>query len=186
MATREGMTAPISRLRFLGDCATDDLFNDVTYWTDEQLQDILDMNTVQSQRIKLVEDLRYTDGSLDWKVQRFKLPVNYDMERTAIVVDQYGYTVSDTLYTLNYLTQVVTFTTLPTRGTYYLECNQIDMYEAVADVWDKKASQRTNYIVIKGGNNRFEHSQEYEHCVDMAKHYRNKKIRRFDIRKNNA
>ncbi len=172
MALRTTMQAIISDLRQFGAAATDDEFNGVTYWTDAQLQEIADRNgrrgTIKMKRV-----------DPDYMVYRLVAPQSITMEN-AIVVYTTSEAVNPAPFSFNPLTAEVTFETAQSDEEYLAYGFVVQLYDALADLWQTKADQRFNYIDWKAQNNKMNMKQEYDHCVERAMYYRGKRIRSFD------
>lgn len=180
MAVRPTMQRPISVLRRLGSCATNDIFNSVTYWTDEQLQDILDANLLPSQPVPLRENVRFVAGERDWGAQTIMLRPYMILEEDATVIDGFGQTVNAAFYTVNYVQKLVLFDTAaaPYRDRFFIQGKVYHLYNAAADVWQEKANQRSNYARWKAGNYSVDAEAEYEHCLQRAMYYRGLVLKR--------
>jgi hypothetical protein len=179
MAVRPGMQLIVAQIRRNGQASQTDEFNGETFWSDEQLQEIAD---VQSERllIKLlpINSATKTEYSL-------KCPRHYWFETDSIAVMSL---VSDD--TLPIIT--TSFTYNPVRGEiifaedlsdclqYVVQGYAVNMWMASADLWEQKAAQRYDYSDFKAGNNKINLSQEHQHCLNMSKMYRNRIIRRYD------
>lgn len=170
MPIRDGMTDIVRQMRQYGQAAPNDVFDGITYWTDEQLQQIADRNSRRGKlKIKRVDP--------DYKIYRIVAP------KTAAVEDDLRVYTTDTdvevtgLFTFNPDTMEVTFTDAQTDDEYYIYGLVIAIYDALAELWETKADQRFNYIDWKAQNNKMNMKQEYDHCVDRALYYRSKTIR---------
>lgn len=182
MTARTTMALPIARLRTMTDAATDDLFNGVTFWTDDQLQDHLDAQSGPKVDLTLTASTMLVNGVTDWRTQFFNVRTReaYDYERNAQVVDASGYAINSLYFTVDWQRQMVTLTTdVTTQQAYYLRVTIFDMWDTAAEVWLEKAHQRAQYVDVKAGNHKIEFAQEYEHCLREALNYRSRRVRRF-------
>jgi hypothetical protein len=177
MAIREGMTNIVALIRQYGHVSTDDMtLGDIVYWTDEQLQDIADANSYR----RLIAITPATFGNKT--VYSLNIPRHYYAESTTLA----AYTVTgetkvavETLFTYDMRKAEVTFESdLSSTTKYYVEASFTNLYEALADLWGQKAVQRADYVAFKGGDNKMDMDQEYNHCLDREKHYRNLIIKR--------
>lgn len=168
MAVREGMQQLIDRTRSLANCNTDELFNGVTYWTDEQLQDVLDNYASEWSESLLKGRSVYT----------FPLYMGYGLETTTIEIENSSGVIDPLDYTVNLAQRTVVFTDEQTTDvTIY--ATRYDVYEAVAQVWEVKSSQRSDFVNFRAGNHKVDMAQDYQHCVERARYYRSKKVRGF-------
>lgn len=172
MAARLTMAAIVAQMRLYGAAATDDEFNGVTYWTDDQLQDIADRNS------RLMY-LRLEQADLEGLVYRIAYKPSIEFESSLTLLDEYQQPIA-TSFTYNPTTKELTFSSpLNSNNTYYVFGRAIRIYDALADLWEAKASQRYPYIDWKAQNNRSNMRQEYENCLKQAAFYRGKRVRSF-------
>lgn len=161
----------ISRLRTLGSAATDDVFNGVTYWTDDQLEDILMLRGTYA-TVKLV---RYTDT-----IYRLDNYGHYGFRADVTVFKEIDDTVADAAtFTYDPRENSVVFDTGRTEDALWLRGFVVNLYDAAADLWDLKAGQREGYVNFRAGHNVMNMRESYEHCVERASTYRNKIVRRY-------
>lgn len=171
MPARNTMGAVIAQLRQYGAAATDDVFNGVTYWTDEQLQQIADRNSRQG-FIKLEP---VDPAGLVYRLHRVP---TVQMENSMTIYEDENTPVTAT-FTYNADTQELTFTAPLGNSTYYVFGRAIQIYDALADLWQVKADLRYQYIDWKAQNNRSNMRQEYQNCIERANYYRGKRVRSF-------
>lgn len=177
MAARPGMTDLISDLRLKTDTSPDEVsVNGVSYWTDDQLQDILDQHR-QDVDVQLVAYPRYESGELLTKIYYIPNKVLTTLENDPSVleiVDRYGN--AATGYTVDLSGRKVTFDA-DTGGTaYWLRGRQFDVDYAAADVWAAKASHRAALVDWRAGGQTLYEDQEYQHCLEREKFYRGKRL----------
>lgn len=172
MAVRASMASIIAQLRQYGGAASNDVFEGVTYWTDQQLQDIADRNGRRGyMKVKRVDP--------DYKVYRLVAPASITLENAIVVYDT-SEAVNTAPFTFNPLTAEITYSTAQTDEDYLAYGLAVQIYDALADLWQVKADQRFNYIDWKAQNNKMNMKQEYDHCVARALYYRGKRLRTFD------
>ena len=177
------MALVIARLRRLTDAATDDEFNGVTFWTDDQLQTTLDENSFPVVDLELTPSTMLVNGVADWRTQFFyKRTLDaYDYERNAQVVEtSTGTPIDDDFFTLDWSRMTVVLTDDVTSNvSYSLRLTLYDMWNAAARIWYEKAEQRTSYISSKANAHKLEMQQERDHCVDRAIYYRSRRVKVF-------
>lgn len=173
MSLRTSMASIISEVRQYGQAAPDDVFDGVTYWSDQQLQTIADRNSKLGKvKAKQVDP----DGLI------FKLVV----PKTIAVENDIRLFTTDTVievtadFTYDHDTQELTFAAPQTPTEYFVYGRIVRIYNALAELWQNKADQRFNYIDWKAQNNKMNMTQEYQHCIDRALYYRGKTIRNFE------
>lgn len=169
------MTDIVATLRQYGHVSTNDIVLDnVTYWTDDQLEIIADSTSVRKAILLVPAQM------LARTVFKFDCPRHYYAESDLISVYNDREALVDTPFTYNYLLGELTFdTALSENYTYVVEAKFTNTYEALANLWGQKAQQRFDYIKFKGGDNQMEHDQEYEHCICREQHYKNLIIKRL-------
>lgn len=169
MAIRTEMQGLVAYLRQYGSASLTDVFNGVTFWSDEQLQDILDAHA-QHDNIQLKD---YT--GVAWSLLQ---PRHIMFASDAKVIDASNIDYTG-VYTYNVLFGEIVFTVAPTVSTLYVTGLKVNMWEALADLWAQKAQQRFDYIDWKAGNNKMNMSTEYQQCCQQRDYYRARTIRRF-------
>jgi len=157
---RASLQAVIDRLRFLTSASRTDEFGGVIYWSDDQLQEVLDLSRVD-------EPLRITLEKSD-SGYFFTMPTYYAHEIVA-VEDSQGNPVED--YTVEVYGQKVVFTFLE-DDTYVATVVIYDINAAAAGVWERKAAQRQGLVSIRSGVHQIRAEQERDFCLQRARHYR--------------
>jgi hypothetical protein len=142
MAARTGMSELIEVLRGMGNAGTADFtVGTVTYWSDEQLQRILDANRLNVYQEPIYPAQGFQGTSYEYQSQWD----NYEQSSggTAIfyLEDGAGNKAGTALYSVDYLNGHITFTTNTTGALYYLTGRSYDLNAAAAEVWRQKASQ---------------------------------------------
>jgi hypothetical protein len=175
MTARTGMTDLLTKLRGMTQAGTADVtINGQAYWTDDQLQDVLDRNRrmLDFVPLKPIPD-QVGGGSVEYKEYR----ANYgNLESgTAVfaVKDGTGTTAGTANYTADYNVGIITFAA-DTKGTaYYLDARAYDLNGAAADVWTQRAAH-----VITGAyswntdNMSIDKKDIGTNLLDMAEYYR--------------
>lgn len=152
-------------LRQWGSASSTDVFDGVTYWSDDQLYEIL-QETVDYKTVYLTPVNKASTLFIH------RLEKHYWLDETTIELDP------TTSYTYDTNKRAFTFTATPTRYPQ-LYVQVWNMNHALAELWTQKAAQRFELIDVKGGSNQLFTQQEYEHCVTQAAKYRAREIRRF-------
>lgn len=169
MAVRNGMVNHILELRRMTDAsATEVKINNVQYWTDDQLQsildvyrhDVLDLSLLPASQREAGTDVTY----------RYYIPdeVGAWIENDATVfsvVDENG--VAQTDYTYDGINRYILFSANTSGATRLLRCRFFDMRLAAARVWFEKAGHRVALIDWKAGGQNLNEDQEYQHCMAM-------------------
>lgn len=176
MARNSALPA-IIRLRSMTDAAADDVFQGITYWTNDQLEEILDTTATQVLDAPLTAACR--NETALWYT--FDVPAHRMFDTAVEVRDSdNNLLVVDADYSLNIpLRRIIPLTaTVPATVTLLV----FDLNEAAAEVWQQKADHRASYIDHKAGGQTLYFEQEYRHCVERALFYRSKALRRWQIR----
>ena len=169
---RSGMSDIIAEVRAMCDAGADDYqIAGVPYWTDAQLQKILDAHRTD---LKWVEMYPIQEGSGDW----LEYPVGYsNLEQTTggtaifFVQDTNGDTVSSANYTVDYDRGLVTFTADTDGVPYYVTGRAYDLNAAAADVWRRKQSHYHSAVNFSSDNHRVDNEKLYEHAKEMCEYY---------------
>lgn len=176
MAARAGMVDLLLEVRRMTDTSeTDTLINGVQYWTDDQLQDILDQH-----RAEVIDEPLLLVGYRESGITVYKkyfIPntVGKYVETVASGADVFS--IVDTLgdpapsYTVDLNAQIVTFDATTGGQSYYLRCRRYDVRAAAAQVWLDKASHRFALIKWKAGAHTLDEDLEYQHCLEMHQKY---------------
>lgn len=174
---RDDMLPLIARLRQLTDAATDDEFNGVTFWTDDQLEDVLDRHSRDIQII-LQHGTRKVNGQVAWWHMKYtpKFWIGFE---TYEVTDYQGYTVDTDDYVVDLERGQVTLDTGLSKQTYYLRARAYDFIDAAADVWQQKVNQRSSFVDYKADIHTVKMSQDYAHCIERLNYYASLRIGGF-------
>lgn len=169
MTARTSMASFILELRRMTDAsATEVKVNNVQYWTDDQLQsildvyrhDILDLPLLPASQREAGKDVTY----------RYYIPdevgswIEYDPLYFS-VVDANGN--AQSTYTFDNVNRYILFNSNTAGATMLLRCRFFDMRLAAARVWFDKAAHRTALIDWKAGGQNLNEDQEYQHCMAM-------------------
>jgi len=172
---RTGMTNLISLLRDYTIAGTADYTVGTTsYWSDNQLQTVLDRNKLTVLREQLLSFESYVGGTLVYKEYRSQYG-NYEETSggTAIfeIEDSVGSTIGTTNWSMDYVNGVLTFAA-DTAGTpYYLTGYSYDVNRAAADVWRMKAGHHAVSIDWSTDNMSIKKGQLIKNDTMMADYY---------------
>jgi hypothetical protein len=173
------MSNLILELRGMTEANYDDYqVNDVYYWSDEHLQDILDIH----RRDIVWEQLamyptQTTGGSSLYKDYRSAFGF-YEATTggTSILYlqDSTGANIGTANYTPDYRRGQFQFSTTQAGSVYYLTGRSYDLNAAAADVWRRKASHYApTSFNFSTDNHSISRAAVYEHCVQMADFFEN-------------
>ncbi len=169
MAVRAGMSNPIARLREMGQASTADFtLSGTAYWTDAQLQDILDSFRQDIFAVALeARSTLDTGGTARYYDYYFEPGVWEEGTATFTVAKSTGGTVIPTTY--DYSMGHIGFGTVDQAGTaYYLTARRYDVAAAAADVWGKKAAYVSQKYDMNSDGQSLTRSQLKAQYTEMA------------------
>lgn len=168
---RDGMSNLITLVRQHANVGTADMsFGGVAYWTDDQIQAMLD----RTQARRYARDLIYLDDS----ETDYRLPASSAwVERAGSasgwqLYSSAGSAVGTADYSVNYDAGIITFPTAQNGAGYILDYREYELYAVVADVWQQKASYYATQVNWSSDNMRVEASKKADQCLAMANKYR--------------
>ncbi len=172
MSVRTGMADMINYVRLHADLSQNEVtVNGVAYWTDQQIQDVLDTYRQDARRILLEVVPEKLAGVVLYT--RYYLP-DYigswiETGDQFTIVDVLGNAAPS--YTLDLNSRVVIFDANTTGKTYYAYMRVYDIRPAIAEVWLMKAGLRTALIDWKAGGQSMNEDAEYKHCMEQYKEW---------------
>jgi hypothetical protein len=134
-----------------------------SFWTDEQIETVLDRHSARIVREMLEAESEWqTGGSVVYTNYRFK--ETYPEEResgTAIwlVQDGAGSAIGTANYSVNYEQRRITFNADTEGQARYLSYYSFDMYRAAAEIWEKKAGHVADRFDVETDNHNLKRSQ---------------------------
>jgi hypothetical protein len=178
MGVRAGMANLLERLRSLTHAGTADFsIDDVSYFSDSQLQDILDSNVtfMNDEPLTWQTDV-VGGGSIEyhtcWAGSYRDYEGRYSGTAYWIVRDGQGAEVGTANYTADYLTGRIVFSADQGGTAYYLTARSYDLYSAAADVWLRRQAYYADWYEFSSDDQRFARQQAYDHAVQMEKNMR--------------
>lgn len=176
---RNGMAYLITELRGLAEAGTADYsLGASTYWSDDQLQNILDQHRtdVQYQSLRVFAT-QIIGGGGSVAYQDYRSDYDWFEETTGGTAILYLQDSTSALagtanYTADYRRGQFQFNT-DQRGTvYYVTGRSYDVNAAAADVWTRKAAHYApSSFDFSTDNHSVSRSQVYAHCKEMASHF---------------
>jgi hypothetical protein len=144
-AARSGMSDLITELRLMAQAGPNDyLVAGVPYWSDAQLQKVLDRNRMDVYHEELQKIERYASGGTIQYFDYASAYGNYEQTTGGTSIfwleDSTGADISTALYTPDYLNGKITFTSTTGGTAYYLTGRSYDLHGAAAEVWGAKVS----------------------------------------------
>lgn len=175
MAARSGMASLILELRGFTDTKEQDVeVNGVAYWTDEQLQNVLDLYRKDVLDAELVSVPLMVNGVTEWTRYYIPLAIGHYLETDATpgafsIVDVVGAAAPS--HTVDIRAMTVVFNANTNGLEYFLRGRTYDVRAAAAHVWFMKAGHRAELIEWKAGGHTLSEDQEYQHCLEMYRLY---------------
>jgi len=175
MAARAGMALILTRLRAMAAVGTADYsVADATYWTDDQLQALLDEYRWDWREVRLVARSEYVSGTTLYK--DYFIPVNLGRywERAEsgseywAIRDASGNEQGTALYTADYEGLRVRFAADQGGTAYYLDGRNYDLNRAAAAIWRRKAAHYATDVDWSSGNHSVRGHQTPMFCLTMA------------------
>lgn len=176
---RTSMADLITSLRGLTNAGTADYTISgtaaIVYWTDNQLQAVLDRHvyTARHEALRPLPttgaggSVSYFDYQSNW---RFFESTDGGTARF-IVQNETGATVGTAAWTADYPRGLVTFGTTTAGLSRYVTGYSFDMNAAAADVWTQKAAHYVTAYDVSTDNHALKRSQIITNCLGMAKEY---------------
>ena len=181
MAVRTGMGNLLLQLRGMCDVsATDYLVNGVQFWTDQQLQDILDsyvtpLEQIDDSPFQLQPIAEYAGGATifkDYPIGWGNLEEQISGSPYWVLVDSTGLEVSNTLYDADYIIGNVRFKSNTNGAIYFLShARSYAMERAAAEVWRQKMGHTARMVDFRSDGQSFTRSQWFANCKGMMDFY---------------
>jgi len=170
MTARITMAALINKLRGMTDTTANDYtVGTITYWTDDQLEDELDLHQMYVNFLSMVE-IPSTGASLAITYTRYETGLT-DWENTPTIQDENGTTIADTEYTFDQNTGVIIFDSDTTGLSRYITGYVYNVERAAAGIWRKKAAHSASGFDFTTDNHSVKRSQVSIQYLDMARFY---------------
>ena len=167
--------------------------NSVSYWTDDQLEEIMQGFAVDYDTVPLMSIPQYYNGT--WEHRKYRIPKSLpvwleyftpaqltanqalaaedqlDEDVSFYVVDVEGVVVDSSTYTYHKGRRTIEFAADTNVTQYYLRVIGYNLNEIAAQVWYDKAAHRVELVDWRGGDHQVKEDQEWKHCMEMAQHY---------------
>lgn len=180
MAARAGMADVIGRLRGMCDAPSDEYtVGSDTYWSDDQLQDVLDSHRQDIRRERLMVEADLVAGGAleyhDYTWRRANVEGAESGTAAWLVQDGSGSawgTSGTPSYDPNYRARLLRVNSDTAGTALYLSYRSYDLERAAADVWEQKAAHVAARFDIRTDNHALSRSQLRESYLQMARIYR--------------
>jgi hypothetical protein len=173
-ACRVGMVNLIMEVRAMTDTGSNDYtVGGVPYWTDTQIQTVLDNNRLDVIRDPMIVEASYTDAGV-YQYLTYRSPYHNFESGTAYFRVQNGAFVTEgtSIYSADYNNGIVTFNSNTAGSVMYLTGRSFDLNKTAADIWRMKAGNAAIMYDFTTDNHNLSRSQYFKHCNDMVKYYR--------------
>lgn len=169
---RAGMLDLIQTLRLYGDAGIDDFsVAGVPYWSDAQLQSILDRHRTEM-KFSLMNSVETVSGSGTDEYYDYYAPRGWLESGSLLYIQESsGATIGTAAYTMDHENGHATFGTSTGGSAFYITGRSYDMNAAAADLWNRKAGMSAMMYDIKTDNHDLKRSQYMVHCRQMASYY---------------
>lgn len=179
MAVRTGMAALIQELRMMTNAGTaDKTIGAETYWSDQHLQDWLDMERKTFVFVALEVQPVFINNGWQYFEYAYDIPcggwVEYGAADSGFAVKDYAGSVIASGWSVNLNAQRITFSMDQANAVRYLDCRSYDLNAVAAQIWEHKASWAANNVDWSSDNHNVRASQEYQACMERARQYRNR------------
>lgn len=171
---RISMNTLIARLRGFASASADELtINGTAYFTDDQLQAVLESHSDYHNRVAVYPIGEYTNGEMLYT--RYPLP--YFLIWAEGAGDGSAWRLTDgtganaPTHTFNMEARQIIFSS-PTDGrTYYLSATVYDLHAAAADVWRQKMAHASQRVSFSVDGQAVSASDYHAHCARMVAYY---------------
>lgn len=174
---RSGMTALLTELRTLAEAGTADYsLGSTSYWSDDQLQDVLDSHRtdVVFEYLGVLPTVGVGGTTLynDYRSKYGNLEATTGGTAIMYLQDSTGAFIGTANYTPDYRRGQFQFSA-DQRGTvYYMTGRSYDLNAAAAEIWRKKAAHYApSSFDFSTDNHSISRSQVYAHCKEMASEF---------------
>ena len=173
---RTGMQTLIDTVRGFANAAPDEweVSTDssiVTYWSDDEIQRVLDRHKVEHIHELMDAQPTYESGSSVYK--RYLLGVaNVESGTAVFKVEDVAGTVSG--YTADYTRGIVTFSTDQSGKSFYWSGFSYDLYAAAADIWRMKASHVAGLVDFSTDGHSIKRSQQAQQYLNMSQYFQSR------------
>jgi hypothetical protein len=180
MAARSGMTTLITDLRGMADVGTAEFSaGGVTWFTDDQLEDVLDRHAHHYTRHRLEALPENIGGTTVY--YRYGLPTP-NLEGTASgtavwrLENSAGSAFSAAAFSIDHNLQIITMAANQAGSALYLTARGYGLNAAAAVVWERKADYYAARYDVQTDNHKLSRSQLIKHAEGRAKYYRNQAL----------
>jgi hypothetical protein len=143
----------------------------VTYWSDDEIQRVLDRHKVEHIHELMDAEPTYEGGSIVYK-QYLLNATNVESGTAVFKIEDSAGTVSG--YTVDYARGIVTFSTDQSGKSFYWSGFSYDLYAAAADIWRMKASHVAGLVDFSTDGHSIKRSQQAQQYLNMSQYYQSR------------
>jgi len=172
---RTGMSELIETVRGYTDAGTGDYtIGTTTYWSDNEIQRVLDANRTDIYRDELTMTQTYNSGTVEYK-NYYSNFGNYEQSTGGTTIfwleNAAGTILGTSLYSVDYIRGEVVFAADTTGSAVYAYGRSYDLNGAAAKIWRFKASNASKMYDFSTDNHSLHRSQMMKQYLEMAKYY---------------
>lgn len=175
MTARTGQANLITRLRGMTQAGTAEYtIGATTWWTDDQLADVLALYATHYNRASLIPQPEYAGGTAryhDYYAPRGELEEAASGTIYWSVEDSNGDEAGTANYSVDYVAGLVRFSADQGGTAYYLRGRAYNLSAAAAHIWREKAGWRAQYVTFDADDQRLNQSDWFKHCMRMVDYY---------------
>ena len=173
---RTGMQTLIDTVRGFANAATDEWTSEtesslVEYWSDEEIQRVLDRHKAEYVHAALEVQPTYSAGAIVYTQYRLNA-TNVESGTAVFKIEDAAGTVSG--WTADYTRGVVTFSSDQSGKTFYWTGFAYDLDAAAADIWRMKASHVAGLVDFSTDGHSVKRSQQAQAYLNMANYYQSR------------
>lgn len=146
-------------------------------WDDDILQEYLDKYSIEHYAVPYVSNPLETAHTVYYP--KYKSHRGLLFEEDTLTFYDYANRVITASYTFNYLTNVVTFGSPRYDDDLIMIGRMFNLYESAAAIWEAKAALTYGLADWRAGHHFNMEAKIHEHCVAMARFYRQKTVKSF-------
>jgi len=179
MALRDGMGTMVMRLRRMTQAGTADYtLAGTSYWSDAQLQDVLDRHVLVLNFAQMTARPEWNNGTLEWHDYYTPRKLG-NLEESGSgtqyfsIEDSAGNEASIADFEISDYAGGWFRRTADTLGTQYqIKARSYNLHAAAAEVWEDKAANAWEMVDVRSDGEGLSLSQMQKHAMDQAKYHR--------------
>ena len=174
MTARTGMANIISTFRGMTNAGTADYTGGTaTYWTDDQLQDVLDKHRSDFYHREMQSVGEYSTAGAVVTTRYYLGSFNVESGTAVFYIQNAeGTTLTETTdYTIDYSLGLVTFVSNTSGLDYFATYRSYDLNRAAAEVWRMKAAHYASFFNFSTHGHSIHKGELRKYALEMADYY---------------